>query len=255
MKNLASVLTLSVLALASAAAHADIIATFNSANTVNATPPNPDPTNQNYNPYADQYITPTYGAAGVGTTTVSNFGLGPGIYGTNLYQYGFGFSFSTGGKNTLAASETAGNYIGFTITPTAGFSLDLTDLDFSGGSFYSQDGETDQATRTLELESSVDGFTTQTTLGSISVPANVFTNGVDLTLGSAFSDVTEATEFRLYVVDPDSDFYESVTLKGDDVLTIDGLVTEIPEPGTYALLACGLGGLALMLRRRASLTA
>lgn len=145
-----------------------------------------------------------------------------------------------------AAAFIANDYITFTVTPDAGYELDLTNftLDLlkskndAAGNFF--------------LRSSVDTFTT--TIGSGSTTNTVTGNGsyapftISLS-GASFQNLTTATTFRIYSYGATDDKRELI----HDNVILNGSVNVIPEPATLGLLS--VGGLLLAARRRRSETA
>ena len=128
------------------------------------------------------------------------------------------------------------DYYSFSITPGASAELDFTQFTFD---IYKVSGG---ASVTGRLYSSIDAFTAELGNGTISALTTWETKTIDL---SGLAPVTAATEFRLYLETGGTFGPNGVKL---DNLTLDGDVTVVPEPSTTALL--GLGGLALILRRR-----
>jgi hypothetical protein len=143
-------------------------------------------------------------------------------------------------KDTVSLANAISNdyYVGFNLG-LAGGSVDLTsfsfDTDYTGGGadkalylLANTNGGVWDATDQI-------GTTTQSGTGA-------FSASFDL---SAEADITADTEFRLYLITAASTTSHGFAL---DNLQLEGTVTAIPEPSTTALL--GLGGLALILRRR-----
>ena len=135
----------------------------------------------------------------------------------------------------LASAQMDASYFELTLTPNAGESLDLTNLDLSSTTFFYQlTGPT-----YFTVEESTDGFTTApTTLMTYATTATSFSvAGTDLTL-TGLSDVAAPVEFRIYTYgEPGNYFLASV--QGSTAVV--GSV--IPEPSTYALLL--VSGIAL----------
>ena len=178
----------------------------------------------------------------------------------NNYPFGLSLytSYFSGGVPISLSNAIANNfYLGFTITPATGTALDLTDLDLGALEIESTDGNSAQ-TYQYDVLSSVGGFTSTASLNTVPF-ANTGTLGNDIQLGSAFSNLTTATSFRIYISginEPDG--FQTVNINDGSIIDLNGFVdvpTIIPEPGTYALL--GLGGAVLMMavRRRRSLNA
>jgi hypothetical protein len=187
-------------------------------------------------------------AAGPQDPTVSNsaiatgtFGLGSGLEAqNNTFFSGYQAQY-TSEPGSLSAAETAGDYFSFTITPSSGTTLNLTDFDLSATNLY-----TSSDAGTYALESSVGGFGSGVTLDTYSAT----TVGSDVTLGSAYDDLSGPVEFRLYIYGAGA--YQILALQNESEnvgLQIDGSAAT-PEPGTYALAALGLIALVAMLRSR-----
>jgi hypothetical protein len=69
-------------------------------------------------------------------------------------------------------------------------------------------------------------------------------------LSNAYSDLTTATEFRLYIVSPDDNGqFESVGLT-QGFFNVNGSTSPVPEPGTCTLLVSGGLALLFVLGRR-----
>lgn len=144
---------------------------------------------------------------------------------------------SAAGTSTPELSIANDAYFSFTVTPDAMMTVDLETLSFSaarGG------GSTD---RGYEIRSSVDNFAT--TLG---LEDNIPTVRPTLTpatidLGAEFSNLTTATEFRVYIFAPNG----GNTIEFEDI-ALHGTVSVIPEPSASLLVA--LGGLLLARRKR-----
>jgi hypothetical protein len=185
-------------------------------------------------------------------------GLTGGVYAGFGYAFGAtsasGYKFGTDATDSVSKSQ----YITFTVTPSAGTSLDLTSLDLSAASFFSQEPQGDMTTvRTFEIQSSVTGFGDGDSLATIDIPGNSSVAGPDITLGSAFSDLTGAVEFRIIPTSPnDTNPYDAMSINSNSELILDGLVTtDIPEPTTYALMGIGLACLVQTVRKNRSLGA
>lgn len=157
---------------------------------------------------------------------------------------------------TDEASSIAGDdYMTFTVTPGAGYKLDLSTLTFAFSAQRNSSGIPTgfyPFTTNVFLRTSLDGFAatipgstaSKTILNSSTTTTTVDT--VTATFGSAYDAVTSAIEFRLYVYD-NRNMVEGFTRV--DTVTLNGDVLAIPEPATLALLAVGAVG-AVARRRR-----
>jgi hypothetical protein len=148
------------------------------------------------------------------------------------------------GVDTTATTD----YISFTITADTGFTLDLTQLDFD---YYVQQEGNDTPGGTFEFQarSSADGFASDI-VGTYSLnPAVVTAPYQDATfnLSGGSYDGLSSIEFRFYATSKDGDEEFNDIVRWDNI-DVTGDVAAVPEPSSAALL--GLGGLALILRRR-----
>lgn len=155
---------------------------------------------------------------------------------STIYQ-GVGLQlFANGGLNTAFTSTAedatlranAGDSQTFTISANPGFLLDLGSLTFDVPN-NANNGNT------FSVDVIADGGTASTILATTN---STTSPNLDLT---GFGNVSEL-EVRINI-----DSYSSGNLQFDNVI-VNGDVVAVPEPGSVALL--GLGGLALMLRRR-----
>ena len=145
--------------------------------------------------------------------------------------------------STNGAAVTANDYFTFTITPNAGFALNLTNLTFDIANF-TNDGTFSAIS--FFVRSSLNGFASNVgvTQSVLAGSNGTFQNANISLTGATFQNVTTSIEFRIYlqdnVTDPDrGGLIDNVTLNG---------VAAVPEPGTYMLL--GVGGLLCVQRFR-----
>ena len=162
-----------------------------------------------------------------------------------------------GGSNaqyfpTISASTQA---FTFTVTPTAGTTLDLSDLDLSEAAFVGQNFDA-----IFTVESSVSGSTAlatyDTTANNLSAGSDVAL-GTNTTYGSDFTDITGPVTFSIYVTaSTATGAYQGAFIAGGNgtnpgyLISLNGTATTTPEPGTVALMGLGLGLLMLTLRNR-----
>jgi hypothetical protein len=145
---------------------------------------------------------------------------------------------------------TNANYITFSVTPIEGSSMTIESISFGAAA------SSNSTVRSIYLFSSATGFTASDLLlsdanalggGTLALRAGGVLSSYSLTLTDpAFTGITGATEFRIYLqtgsANQDIDF---------DNITLNGTVSVIPEPSSFALLAAGLTlGLAVAGRRR-----
>ncbi|MEP2776265.1 MAG: PEP-CTERM sorting domain-containing protein [Luteolibacter sp.] len=175
---------------------------------------------------------------------------------SNLFAAeGQGVQDGTG--NNMAAAWASGQYWQFSITADSGYTFDLDTLTFDIG--RATNGTNDWAIRT-----SVDDFAAdlvyrdQGTLSTVTgqtVNFNTFsTSGLSGTSGGGegtftagqFDNLSTIT-IRIAYDDRQSNTGSASATRLDN-WTVNGSVNAIPEPSSAALL--GLGGLALILRRR-----
>lgn len=198
----------------------------------------------------------TFGNLGTETSEPSTFNnvlllsssltLGAGVNpSANSHRFGGSSWFDTGeaSPSTLANAISQDDYIEFTVTPTDGAAFTPAGLVFSWD--HSATGPD-----SLALRSSADGFASD--LGVISGLATGITTGNTITL-SGLTDISSALTFRLYGFGATN----ASGTGGFDVASnsvnvqLNGTVSAIPEPSTYAAI---LGGGALAgawFRRRA----
>jgi hypothetical protein len=134
-----------------------------------------------------------------------------------------------------ASAVAGGTYWSFTVTPNAGFAMSFSHLDFSvarGGA---------ATPRTWYLYSSIDGFTTGSSLGSADVTTQRPTLSpatVDLS-AARFQGLTGPVEYRMYISTPGT----GQSLEFSNV-TLNGTVAPVPEPASLALAGAAVLGWA-----------
>ncbi|MBC8140674.1 MAG: hypothetical protein H7Y38_04455 [Armatimonadetes bacterium] len=150
-----------------------------------------------------------------------------------------------GTTDTLTSAITQASYAGFTITPSAGFTLNLTDL--------STWVRAQNDPKTFALMSSLTGFApTDTVLATSVADGNAgVRQTADLT-SPVFQGVTTPVEFRWYIFHPSGsgDFqargFGNWDNNAANNMILTGTVASaavVPETGTVTL---ALGGLALL---------
>jgi hypothetical protein len=204
------------------------------------------------------FVGPTDTATNVtATTLVNQSGGGPAgnftYNGNTDIASSWSITFDSAATN-FAGAVTAGNYFTFSITPDAGHQLDLTSITFQVASGSSNTSS--NRAFYLVTESNPANFSSSSTVlstdrtpgggGTIPVQADPVTNtvpkdySVDL---SSFTGITTTQYFRFYL---QASIGQSLTF--DDII-VNGTVSAIPEPSSFAALA-GLAGLGLAARRR-----
>ena len=184
-----------------------------------------------------------------------NYGGGFGVVPTGP-SYAQSVSGATNGANQVAA----GAYVKFTLTPTAGESLSLTNLEFGIGI---QNGSQPNPILT-GFSYSTDGtnFTTLTpATGGSGAGGGQATDPVDATYDLAseadLQNLTQTATFRLFLLvqNFNSHNYESGAFRdttnanGLDV-EVDGTAAAAPEPSTWAMITVGTALLAFGVARR-----
>jgi hypothetical protein len=143
-----------------------------------------------------------------------------------------------GNSPDLATALTNNKYFQFTLTASTGFDLDLTSLTFDvarGGA---------GTPRGYGVRSSADNFATNLSTADVGTVRPAYTPiSIPLT-GGTFQDLPSIT-FRVYSYSPAGG--SSVDY---DNIVVNGTVSAVPEPATFAALA--LGTLALGFTRRRS---
>ena len=196
-------------------------------------------------------VTPTQTLANSVAAPASDLTVAAGLN-SGYYAYGYSFGPNTNAyPDSLAGAVSDNGYVTFTVTPQTGISLDLTSLDLSGASFENNSGGD---TTYFAVESSVGGFSGTSALATPTAFSST-TAGPDITLGSAYSDLTTATEFRLYFYqDEGAESYIDDTIENGSTIVLNGTanvaILNTPEPSTYALLGLGAAALILVSRRR-----
>jgi len=158
---------------------------------------------------------------------------------------------TTGTTTSFGAAVGSDDYFTVTITPDAGFEMNLTSFEFDYG--YSSSGSFGTGTMRAYITTSednhanffngnTDGYTTITDPVNSGVTFPI-SKSLDLS-GAAFQNISTAFEFRIYL----SDSYNvNDLIHRIDNVTLNGAV--VPEPGNFALIG-GLLALGLVMIRR-----
>jgi hypothetical protein len=202
--------------------------------------------------FAPAQASPIAGAPGLAPYSVASnvaatsVALGAGTYParTSLNTASY-LEYSPNGFNSVAAAVTGNAYWGFTVTPDAGYQMTLTDF-----TFYARGGGT--SARGYAVRSSLDNYATDLSTGSLAFTAfTPFT----VTLGAAFSNLTDPVTFRMYSYSGSNNstlYYEGFNTAANAGLgpTLNGTISAMPEPATVAFLGLGAAGLWINRRRR-----
>lgn len=144
------------------------------------------------------------------------------------------------GAVDAATAVSNDSFYQFSITPNAGFSIDLSNLSFKGSTAASGTPNNGYVVR-----SSVDGYATNLSTSSFATQFSTFTTyNVSLTTG--FQSLTTETTFRIYSW---MDKGTNPSVVYDDI-ALAGTVTAVPEPCTYILGSLATGMIAIASRRR-----
>lgn len=146
----------------------------------------------------------------------------------------------------FATAVSSNSYFQFSVTPSAGGSLDLSELSFDGGSAFSNLPNNGWVVR-----SSIDGYASDLSTSSLSTAfPTMFAYTVPLGVG--FQGLTTETTFRIYAFkdignDPSAAY---------DNLVVSGTASQpVPEPSTFALgciAICGCGYIRYRRRLRSA---
>lgn len=195
-------------------------------------------------------------SASSGIASATSISYLPGSISSTSSQF---FIQNTGNAipDSLALSLSNNNFLGFTVTPT-GDNLAFSSLSFGFGLTNNTTTVTTY-TGNWAVFSSIDGFTSgsQIATGSFSLPNGSGAGGtfispspvVSLTGVSGLQNVGGAVQFRIYYWDNYASGSSSLAIRFDDI-QLDAAA--VPEPGTMALFALGLGVCVWRTRRRAA---
>jgi hypothetical protein len=213
--------------------------------------------------YTFSDVTTSSGKSSAGSVasniTFSSFTASSAVAANSSAANVFGFATwttgATNGSNTFSGALDLTRYYEFTLTPQIGYSLSLTDISFDAG-------RSATGPRQFAIRSSSDSYASNiagTATGVVStVGGNLFqftdnasTNliaGQSITM-SAFTNLTTALTLRIYAFNAEAG---TGTFRIDN-LAINGTVSAIPEPSTYAAIfgALALAGVVVHRRRQA----
>lgn len=149
---------------------------------------------------------------------------------------------------TTSASISTVDYYEWTVTPTAGFEVDLDQLQFS-------ERRSATAIHNFQLRSSLDAF--GSALWTVPVPDDILTRRQTFNFGPEFDDITSAVTFRLfgYAAEGGSGTWRLGISAADNPsghpanlrVSGDASPLAVPEPTTSLLFGMGI---AIALARR-----
>lgn len=153
-------------------------------------------------------------------------------------------SFPLLGASGYTTSFSSSHYFEFTLTPDSNFQFDLTSIDFDVASAGG-------GTREYRVEYSFDGFASSTVAGSGVAPnpgggLHAFSN-ISYALNDESGEVTTSTiTFRFLGATPSA----AGQIRFDNI-SVQGTISAIPEPSTYALIGGVIAlGLSVLIRKR-----
>lgn len=193
-------------------------------------------------------------------TFASGSGIGSAVGGFsssgNIYTRTTGTYGSGDGYPSFTQAKANNDYFTVTITPNAGFEMNLTSFEFDYGynslATYTTGSNTLRAYITTSFDNHAtffDGNTngyvsiTNPTINSTNYPTSKSLN----LSGTPYQNISTAVEFRIYLSDT---YHKQELLHRIDNVTLKGSLAAVavPEPSSSALL--GLGFSTILLRRR-----
>ena len=202
----------------------------------------------------NQTVTPWTPPAGItvstltlGTGATFSNGGGGALEGTQAYSV-------SGTSSGIVADIAAGSYEQFTVTIDAGYSLNLTGVSIATGnsSIYSFNGNSYFSSsltgQTTALGSGANGYVWRgyELYSHALSPYTVDLTSANSAAGISLQNLTD-TSVTFYVP---IDFNNSGVPAGILNLTLNGDLTVVPEPATFAMVLGGFGALALLRRRK-----
>lgn len=165
-------------------------------------------------------------------------------------------SFSATGFTTNTTIDLT-DYFGFTITPSAGQSLNLTSLAFS-------ERRSGTGITTIGVRTSLDGFGAN--IATFTVPDDTLSRRQTVNFTGAFTGLTSAVTIRIYGYGAEAaggTWRLGIASGADNPnnvpanLVVNGTITPttvtVPEANTFALIAPVLGVLGVVVARRRKL--
>ena len=157
-----------------------------------------------------------------------------------------GLDRDLGTDNDLAGAITAGDFFSVTLAANQGFTLDLESLTFVVA-------QLDNGAQDYAVFSDVTGFSAADAIafGDNAIPIGAITAGElqTIDLSSPDFDGLNSIEFRVVYDDRFADV-DDRSLTALDTFTVNGSVVAAAVPEPSAMVVLGLGGLAMLVRRR-----
>jgi len=185
--------------------------------------------------------------------------LGSGFNANSYNGSTFGGYGTTDTSSGLAAANSAGTYWSFTLTPASGYQMEVDSVVVNQnienqGNLHGLFTWQGTPATTVNLASSLDSY--GSSLGSASVIQSGLDSGYfTLNLTTPFI-TTSAVTFRIAI--SENFGWKSIGLAPDNywdpaqeqaALAVNGALTSVPEPSTYALVMGGIATLLLIRRR------
>jgi hypothetical protein len=166
-------------------------------------------------------------------STASAFTKGPGftsaVINTGLGNPAPSISIGAGSTPSSEPTITGTGYYEFTLTPMAGFVVNLNNLTFD----YAVSGN---VTASYVVRSSISGFGTDIA-PPVSTGSGTFAPATISLTAPQYQNLSTPVTFRIYIWDDKSgsmsDLLDNITLNGD--------FAAVPEPSTWAMMLAGAG--------------
>jgi hypothetical protein len=151
---------------------------------------------------------------------------------------------------TMGAVIDPTDYYGFTLTPDAGFGVDVDQIAFT-------ERRSGAGVMTFDLRSSLDGYTTA--LFTFTTPDSTANRRHTVNLGPEFDDLMSAITFRWfgYAAENGSVGTWRLGISASDAgsglpanVQVSGAIEAVPEPSTLLFVGAGSFAIALLNRRR-----
>jgi hypothetical protein len=168
--------------------------------------------------------------------------------GATIGTSGGSLGFSSLTVATLNDAITGNVYQSFTLTPSAGYQLNISGVTFNA------DASNTSSTFNFDLLSSVTGFTSSDSLGTVSViNGAAASTTIDTSAVTGLQGVTSSFEFRIYAsrsAGSGTAAYYADDGVNSGLFAINGSVTAVPEPTTWALIGLGTAFVLWRIRRK-----